>query len=161
VGLFAINLLRSLKDIMTETTVFTKPYTMPADILYPWLKALRSGEYVQGRNALREAQPEGPDGFCCLGVLADLAVKAGVCEWTLDRRGEETQYSIDDNPFYLPQAVAEWAQIRGSHTGGYNTGSIKDNIFVLEADAYVSSLNDSRVPFSKIADYIESNVAPV
>jgi hypothetical protein len=33
-----------------------------------WLRALRSGKYKQGRNALLNKQ----DGYCCLGVLASV-----------------------------------------------------------------------------------------
>ncbi|WP_159795740.1 hypothetical protein [Puerhibacterium puerhi] len=34
-----------------------------------WLKALRSGEYVQAKNKLND----GAGGFCCLGVLCDIS----------------------------------------------------------------------------------------
>ena len=39
-----------------------------------WLKALRSGEYKQGREQLVTTldDPNIPDRFCCLGVLQDL-----------------------------------------------------------------------------------------
>ena len=37
-----------------------------------WVKALRSGKYKQGRNALCHAGR-----YCCLGVLCDIAVKQG------------------------------------------------------------------------------------
>lgn len=50
-----------------------------------WVKALRSGKYQQGKGALRDGE-----GFCCLGVLADLAVKAGHGEW------EGLDYCIGD-----------------------------------------------------------------
>ncbi len=39
-----------------------------------WLAALESGEYIQGKRALRN-----PDNtFCCLGVACDVARKRGV-----------------------------------------------------------------------------------
>ena len=37
-----------------------------------WIKALRSGEYVQGTDALVTATDAGYDKFCCLGVLCDV-----------------------------------------------------------------------------------------
>ena len=50
---------------------------MNKEVKQQWVAALRSGEYKQGKNALRR-QYEGEDAeFCCLGVLCDLAVKAG------------------------------------------------------------------------------------
>lgn len=42
-----------------------------------WLEALRSGQYRQGRGALRDNQ----DGFCCLGVLCDIIDKD---QWNKD-----------------------------------------------------------------------------
>lgn len=39
-----------------------------------WIKALRSGEYKQGRLKLRFIR-EGEDRFCCLGVLCDVLDK--------------------------------------------------------------------------------------
>jgi hypothetical protein len=37
-----------------------------------WLKALRSGEYKQGRGQLRDAN----NNFCCLGVLCNIHAQA-------------------------------------------------------------------------------------
>lgn len=36
-----------------------------------WIEALRSGEYLQGRNQLCN-KVDGEKVFCCLGVLADI-----------------------------------------------------------------------------------------
>lgn len=52
---------------------------MHPDLKGPWLEALRSGEYVQGKQALRSAEPEGAR-YCCLGVLSEVAAKAGLIE---------------------------------------------------------------------------------
>jgi len=38
---------------------------MDAELKSKWVKALRSGEYEQCRNALHDGK-----GYCCLGVLA-------------------------------------------------------------------------------------------
>ena len=53
---------------------------MNPEIKKMWADALRSGKYVQGTRYLKY---ETPKGFChcALGVLCDLAVKAGVAEW--------------------------------------------------------------------------------
>jgi len=40
---------------------------MKASIKARWVKALRSGEYKQGRGSLKSAT-----GYCCLGVLASI-----------------------------------------------------------------------------------------
>lgn len=44
--------------------------TLNPEFKAKWLVALRSGDYPQGRNHLRSEQ-----GFCCLGVAADLLIK--------------------------------------------------------------------------------------
>lgn len=39
-------------------------------LVVDWIIALRSGQYTQGRNALRRRED---DRFCCLGVLCDVS----------------------------------------------------------------------------------------
>lgn len=41
-----------------------------------WVKALRSGNYLQGSSTLRRQIPGERPRFCCLGVLCDIGVKA-------------------------------------------------------------------------------------
>ena len=46
-----------------------------------WLEALRSGEYKQGREYLRQSNKDTVL-YCCLGVLCDLHRKAtGTYQW--------------------------------------------------------------------------------
>lgn len=60
-----------------------------------WVAALRSGEYEQGRELLREGNR-----FCCLGVLCDLHAKQTKRAW------EGSSYG----GFYLPPSkVVRWA----------------------------------------------------
>lgn len=46
-------------------------------VMKAWVEALRSGEYDQTQGALRRNKetPGIPAGWCCLGVLCDIAVK--------------------------------------------------------------------------------------
>lgn len=46
-------------------------------VMQAWVKALRSGEYKQTTGALRRssATETMPEGYCCLGVLCDIAAK--------------------------------------------------------------------------------------
>ena len=37
-----------------------------------WCAALRSGKYVQGTKGVLRHGNEGPDEYCCIGVLADV-----------------------------------------------------------------------------------------
>lgn len=48
---------------------------MNKEIKEKWLEALRSGEYKQGREHLRDESNQ----FCCLGVLCDIVDPKG---WT-------------------------------------------------------------------------------
>lgn len=106
---------------------------MPNDIVKEWVKALRSGEYTQGRSYLRRA-----DNFCCLGVLCDLAVEAGVIpapEKTSS--GSSACYAYDGMVGAPSGKVQTWA-------GLYNPVALID-------------LNDiNKASFEVIADFIES-----
>jgi hypothetical protein len=90
---------------------------MKQDIKELWINALESGDYLQTRGALQRLESDGyrPVGYCCLGVLTDIAAKAGVCEWKDDGRiGGVEEYTKDAAISYfnmaeLPKAVIEWA----------------------------------------------------
>lgn len=62
-----------------------------------WIKALESGEYPQGKEALRVG-----DSFCCLGVVCDLAYRDGGDPWKLEEGG----YSYKGEEGYLPGPMA-------------------------------------------------------
>lgn len=71
-----------------------------------WVQALRSGEYEQGAAFLKANGK-----YCCLGVLCDLAVKAGVIEEIepTDVVGSMFGVESDWNGTILPYAVEAWA----------------------------------------------------
>jgi hypothetical protein len=75
-----------------------------------WLDALRSSEYVQGQNQLTELTglEDEPARHCCLGVLCELAVAAGVVSSVRDVQDYRT---YDGEINYLPSSVQEWAGI--------------------------------------------------
>lgn len=55
--------------------MYTKKVVFPTR--HEWAEALRSGEYVQGKSSLRNRDNNlGVDEYCCLGVYADLFIKA-------------------------------------------------------------------------------------
>ena len=65
---------------------------MKIDMKAKWLEALRSGDYKQGRNALKQ------DGcFCCLGVLCDI----------IDPNGWNEYGHFDGDRNYLSSGVKE------------------------------------------------------
>lgn len=94
-------------------------------IIEQWAAALESGKYQQARNTLQRVEPyehartdPGFDadnstvGFCCLGVLCELAVAAGVVtkeDWgdTSLSNGKSVRYGGSES--FLPVGVVEWA----------------------------------------------------
>lgn len=138
-----------------------------------WLKALRSGEYKQGRAALVNNNNE----FCCLGVLCNLHAEAhpGADEAYF----EDTYYM--EQAGHLPKAVAEWAGIDleqgnisipvnlpytfratskvDNKRETFNVKGEKDSGGFLDEVSYdpwtLVQLNDHGANFKQIADVIE------
>ena len=52
---------------------------MNVEVKEKWLKALRGGEFKQGRERLCDLDD---NSYCCLGVLCEIAVAEGVIERT-------------------------------------------------------------------------------
>jgi len=119
-----------------------------------WTAELRSGKYAQGKTNLRKG-----DNYCCLGVLCELAVEAGVVESAKAAAVLDSTYYDDDEFLYggaltmLPDEVMEWAGLKEAFPVVTSNGEWID----------LSHLNDTGVPFEKIADYIDGKVdtAPV
>jgi hypothetical protein len=87
-----------------------------------WIEALESGKYRQTQGHLQVkdgADSEYRDGYCCLGVLCELAVEDGVVNVKTNRNVygiTEVEYfsgdpdeSVDSSTTELPEAVVEWA----------------------------------------------------
>jgi len=112
---------------------------MDPTIKHQWTEALRSGQYPQGKEWLRNA-----DGaYCCLGVLCELYRQTqdltGL-QW--NREQNDQAYHYGDCCSLLPEAVLEWAGLP-------------------EDDAVVEELmcqNDDGALFPTIADYIEEHL---
>lgn len=122
---------------------------MKEDIKKQWVDALRSGEYAQGRARLRNNRDE----FCCLGVLCDLAVKAGVIEGPIQSEDFE-DYVYSGDILFPPHPVVKWAGLSSSNP-----------TLVVEEDEYgdiqeygAASLNDGGKTFEEIADLIEEKL---
>lgn len=127
-----------------------------------WLHALRSGEYKQGRNFLRDG-----DRYCCLGVLCDLAESHGIVESrhltvreiedlaNRDQREDEPfgyysepQEYIHDDAIQLPVAVQAWAGLQTADPlVPHGSGRIT-----------LANLNDRGHSFTEIADVIEQGL---
>jgi len=120
---------------------------MNADVKAHWTAALRSGRYPQAVGALRRENEEA--GFCCLGVLCELAVTAGVIP--PPRIWLDGTYAYADSCHLLPFAVVKWAGL------GSDDPSIQGAPASLAGDwLSLAEANDNGVPFSGIADIIEA-----
>lgn len=80
---------------------------MNAEIKAQWLKDLRSGEYAQTRSALCKLGKK-YDSFCCLGVLADQAVRAGIAK-VRERPDDVGVLAYEDNTSSLQAKILKWA----------------------------------------------------
>jgi hypothetical protein len=100
-----------------------------------WLKALRSGEYQQCRAYLHTES-----GYCCLGVLSELACQSG--EVDLERKwwSEARFETFGSGSSFLDSRVATWA--------GLNA----------DREQRLASMNDAGKSFLEIADYIEEHL---
>jgi hypothetical protein len=88
---------------------------MNPEIRDQWADALESDEYAQCQNALTRVAPDGVVSHCCLGVLTELGVKAGVItrnEADDDGRGL-IGYGPHNEKATLPDAIQKWAGITG------------------------------------------------
>jgi len=141
---------------------------MKPEIKAQWVAALRSGEYKQYRGVLTRTDDKGkPVAHCCLGVLCDLAVKAGVAAATPAEgrcvkvyhpvgTSYTASYYKDGIPFavaddaLLPQVVVDWAGLPSS------TPMVN---YLAKSQSYaLTALNDHGTSFKEIADLIEKQL---
>lgn len=132
-----------------------------------WVEALRSGEYKQARRTLYRHTPAiGIDqeddlkedyatvGFCCLGVLCDLAVKNGV-EVSVKQAASDTYY--DGGGSFPPPKVVEWAGLSESNPLVNVVREKPGTEDTYMTENRLSDLNDEeKASFEEIAGYIES-----
>ena len=97
-----------------------------------WLKALRSGEYEQGRGRLCDTSGE-VHKFCCLGVLINEVEGFGVI-------GRD--YAVQELGY-----------------GGMPTAAFRSRVRLSnDAQWRLVSMNDRGKSFTEIADWIEANL---
>jgi hypothetical protein len=127
---------------MTMTLDETK---MKPEIKAEWLDALRSGEYQQASGKLYDAQT---GGYCCLGVLCDLAERRGIVSRTAD--GDGTVFFGSAHAIVDDDGVQEWAGLVSPNPEvpdpDYVDGKFKTSL---------AGLNDEGKTFAELADMIE------
>jgi hypothetical protein len=110
-----------------------------------WQKAL--GEYPQAKNKLRT-----PDGFCCLGVLGDLAVKDGLATWNESLELVVNDYKED---IEFPECLLSWA----FEDINLNTKDIptSTSFEYTESGTSLAGDNDTGTSFAEISQLIEEH----
>lgn len=135
-----------------------------------WVAELRSGKYQQTTgylNVVRSENEGHPGGFCCLGVLCEIAVSDGI----VSHAGEELmdngegEYAFmnygDMSSALLPYRVLNAYRMESS-TVSLDRSQISEfvelnhyaHLAYLDQMSLVD-LNDAGVPFSAIANIIE------
>lgn len=111
-----------------------------------WVKALRSGEFHQGKGYLEK---EGR--YCALGVLSVLALIEGQC--TYNTEGDLGKF--DNKKFSLSFNVMRWAQIAQAGERYLDSQEQKVKICFRGKTTTLADLNDEGLTFSQIANLIE------
>jgi hypothetical protein len=78
---------------------------MKKEVAEKWVKALRSGDYKQGRGSLK-----GRGRYCCLGVLCDLSEQGVFVRGEYRKSKESLLYSDKEAPGF----VRTWAAMKRS-----------------------------------------------
>lgn len=101
---------------------------MNPEVKARWLAALRSGDYVQGSEALHDVDASGRATYCCLGVLCALAWEDDVVDRSLNEHGFVAYGEVCETAV-LPDEVATWAglpdcdpTVAGHPLSGWNDG---------------------------------------
>lgn len=125
---------------------------MNPEIKAQWVADLRSGEFEQGQNYLNA------DGkLCCLGVLCEQAVKAGIIE-----SGEDNGIIFyDGKENVLSETVRAWAGL--PEAGPEIVNEFNPSVTVDDTPVALAELNDGengweRHTFEQIADLIEAQL---
>lgn len=127
-----------MKDNSLETGKLPKKFKKD------WLRALRSGKFLQATGGLKVKKEDGTIGYCCLGIAGEVA---GCRIPTEEQNNEEGQ---------------NYAWLGGKTTSGTVKFPIKGYTKVpkllhgdCEMAEELASMNDNGNTFLEIANYIE------
>ncbi len=123
---------------------------MKPEIAELWAKTLESGKYTQTTGKLNRLvdHDKTPAGLCCLGVLCELAIEAGVemrvrDEALADSPNMAWRYYAENNNT-LPAVVRIWSGMTSDDGGLHYDGETTT----------LAILNDKGTPFTEIAKII-------
>ena len=117
-----------------------------------WVAALRDTDtYPQTKGALHNE-----NGYCCLGVLCEVAIKAGVQIDTGPVLHNPNLIHYDGEVEHLPGAVVDWA---GLDSNNPVVIVEEEDEQVVQVERELVMLNDDMVwSFPQIADVIEAQL---
>lgn len=131
-----------------------------------WVEDLRSGKFKQGKGKLLDAKGS----YCCLGVLCERAVEAGLIKKQIAKNFLDDKYFLFDGSSGLPTwkvfewATGETAPVQGDEwawapyvpfEGDFDFESTGDST----GEASLANLNDDgNLDFNAIADLIEAHL---
>jgi hypothetical protein len=129
---------------------------MNPEIKSRWIEALRSGEYEQTKSNLSDGL-----GYCCLGVLCEIAIEDDVVSKFIYSDGSVmygSAYELDGH--LLPGPVSVWGDVNHNPSVPRSVAAeILDRydieISISSVTVPLSWLNDHGVPFHVIAEMIE------
>lgn len=128
---------------------------MKPKIKEQWVAALRSGEYKQGKSALRALDKKGELKYCCLGVLCDILGRKWYKADELDQPQVGVIYAVkngtEKNSVDLPETILKKT--------GITVDQMNDLVIMNDGGFdYTKSKNVKAKKFTKIADWIEKNL---
>lgn len=140
-----------------DDSITARPRMKP-EIKKRWVEALRSGKYNQTKRFLKAKRYSADvTGFCCLGVLCDLAEGDGIGTWVsapnlmFERFSSSGIWELGEDG-QLPVSVQAWAGL--TKFGQYVTVPTPSH----EPSETLVHLNDSGATFKQIANIIEEEL---
>ena len=115
-----------------------------------WVKALRSGDYQQGKsNLCKEDKISGDCEYCCLGVACDILIES---DWV--KNPNWIVWSIGDHEEFVSPTPFGWTE-----TTSFPSLEILKSMGLDAAYAQeLAELNDKGWSFKKIANKIERDL---
>ena len=126
-----------------------------------WVKALRSGDYQQGKASLcREDQDSGECEYCCLGVACDTLTTN---EWIKgEPSGSYPYYAVwsigELKEFAMPSAGDKYGWGWTETTSFPNRAALKEMGLDVAYAQELAELNDKGWSFKRIANKIEKDL---
>lgn len=134
-------------------------------LVQDWIAALRSGEYKKGEGALKTQVDDRKPEFCCLGVLCEVALKAGIQITVEDGSNGRTMYSQSTSSLGnddLRSLVEEGYVGNGiTHGSGFEDALISMNDGKFETDPETGKEDSVVYSFDQIADHIQEYLLKV